>query len=373
MIGRNSLAKRLALTVTILIAVAGVARAADGQASDDIAHFIAGMPPSASSPLAALTGQAEWKRHAAFFDTSWKAFEDRQLSRVRAWSSENVKQPQPVLYYMFSGPDYLFANAFFPNAKTYILSGLEPAGGIPEVSDVSPRALGSELGGIRSALGNLVQHGYFITSEMGSQLSRSKLHGTLPVIYLFLARSGKTIHDVSLVAIDKDGKIHAQDEPGIQSTATGVKIVFAGSDGAEQTLYYFKTDLSDKGVANSGFLEFCQTFGAGDSFVKSASYLLHNSGFSKVRDFLLKNSVTLLQDDTGIPLKYLTTAEWQIRPYGTYIRPVHQFTHNLQPKLMELYKQRKAVPLNFAVSYHWGKPSNLLLALRSAQANTEAK
>ena len=369
----NSLAKCLALAFAILTIAANGAYAADGKAADDIAHFIAGMPPSANSPLAGLTEDAEWKRHAAFFKTSWKDFEDKNLSKVRAWSTENVKQSQAVLYYMFSGPDILYADAFFPNAKTIIMSGLEPSGPIPQLSDISARALPGQLGGIRSALGNLLKHGYFITSEMGSQLSRRRLYGTMPVIYLFLARSGKTIHDVSLVALDKEGKVHSQDEAGVESGAKGVKIVYAGGDGQERTLYYFRTDLSNKGVAASGYLKFCQEFGRGDSLVKSASYLLHNPGFSDVRDFLLKNSAAILQDDTGIPVKFLSDSDWQLRPYGTYLHPIRQFWHADQPKLWELYRKEHPAPLDFSVGYHWGKPSNLLIALKTAAPASEVK
>ncbi len=373
MIGRHLLAKSLALAVALFTIAASGAHAGDGQAADDIAHFIAGMAPSADSPLSALTGDAEWKRHAAFFNSSWKEFEDRQLSKARAWSAENVKQSQPVLYYMFSGPDFLYADAFFPEAKTVIMSGLEPSGPIPQLSDISAHAMGRELGAIRGALGNLLKHGYFITSQMGSQLSRSRLYGTMPVIYMFLARSGKTIRDVSLVALDKEGKVHPQDEAGLESSAKGVKIVYAGSDGQERTLYYFRTDLSNKGVASSGFLQFCQGFGSGDSLVKSASYLLHNPGFSEVRDFLLKNSVAIMQDDTGIPVKYFSTPDWQLRPFGTYLHPIRQFWHANQPKLVELYRKEHPAPLNFAVGYHWGKPNNLMLALKAGRAGAEVK
>jgi hypothetical protein len=369
----NSLARYLALAFAIIAFAASGAYADNGKTADDIAHFVAGMPPSADSPLASLTSDAEWKRHAAFFNTSWKEFEDKNLSKVRAWSSENVKQPESVLYYMFSGPDILYADAFFPNATTIIMSGLEQTGPIPQTSEISPRVLGSELGGIRASLGNLLKHGYFITSEMGSQLSRSRLDGTVPVIYLFLARSGKTIRDVSLIALDKEGKVHAQDEAGVPNNARGVKIVYAGTDGKERTLYYFRTDISDKGVAATGFLQFCQSFGTGDSLVKSASYLLHTPGFSSVRDFLLKNSAAILQDDTGIPVKYLMDANWQLRPYGTYLHPIAQFWHANQPKLWEIYKREHPSPLNFSVSYHWGKPSNLLIALKTSSPNTEVK
>jgi hypothetical protein len=371
--GRFMPAKFFAFALAIFVAAGGGARADAGQTADDIAHFIAGMPPSAGSPLETLTAEPEWHRHAAFFNSSWKELEDRQLSRVRAWSAENVKQSQPVLYYMFSGPDFLYANAFFPNAKTVIMSGLEPSGAVPELSDISARGLGRELGAIRGALGNLLKHSYFITSEMGSQLHRGRLSGTLPIIYVFLARSGKTIREVSLVAIDKDGKLHRQDEAGLESSAKGAKIVFTGSDGAEQTLYYFRTDLSNKGVASSGFLQFCQSFGAGDSFVKSASYLLHNPGFSEVREFLLKNSVALVQDDTGIPVKFLTESDWQLRPFGTYLHPIHQFSRNGQPKLVELFRKERPGPLSFTVGYRWGRPSNLLLAMKNGPAGAAVK
>jgi hypothetical protein len=370
---RLKLARFFVFAFSASLALTPIACAEGGGAADDIAHFIAGMPPSEGSPLSGLTNEIEWKRHAAFFDSNWTAFEDRQLTKVRAWSAENIRQTQPVLYYMFSGPDFLYANAFFPNVKTIIMSGLEPSGPIPQPSDLTRRAIGRELGSIRRALGNLLKHSYFITSEMGSQLSRGRLSGTIPVIYLFMARSGKTIHDVSLVSIGKDGKLYAQDDPNADTSARGVKIVFSGPGTGEQTLYYFRTDLSNKGAANTGFLKFCESFGTGDSFLKSASYLLHNPGFSEVREFLLKNSVAIVQDDTGIPVKYLTGQDWQVRPFGTYLRPIRQFSRNDQPKLVDLYRKERPVPLAFTVGYRWGKPSNLLLAQKNGVQSSRTK
>ncbi len=354
------------LSALLLALAPGLVRAADGQTADDIAHFLAGLPPSANSPLMSLTNDAAWKKHAEIFNADWKSLENKQLEKVRAWSAANLKQSQPVLYYMFSGPDYLYANAFFPNAKTIIMAGLELTGPIPDVKDITSHSVDSEMTAIRAALGNLLKHSYFITSQMGSQLSRPRLSGTLPIMYVFLARSGKTIRDVSLVGLDKDGKLHPLDEAGFVPVTKGAKIVFAGSDGEERTLYYFRTDLSDKGVPNSGFLKFCESFGQGDAFVKSASYLLHNPGFSEVRNFLLKNSVALVQDDTGIPLKFLSDNEWQLQPFGAYLAPIREFAHAQQPKLVELFKKKSQGPLGFTVGYHWGKPSNLLLAVKAA-------
>ena len=40
---------------------------------------------------------------------------------------------------MFSGPDFLYATSFFPNASTYVLAGLEPTGDIPQLTNLSHR------------------------------------------------------------------------------------------------------------------------------------------------------------------------------------------------------------------------------------------
>jgi hypothetical protein len=364
------LSRITAVFVGFLLFSLPAARAADGQAADDIAHFLAGMEPSANSPLAELAKSPAWKQYAASFDAEWKSLDANQISKVRAWSAENITQSEPVLYYMFSGPDYLYANAFFPNVKTYIMAGLELTGSIPDVKDITPYSLAGELYSIRASLGDLFHYGYFITRDMGSQLSRARLSGTIPVIYVFLARAGKTIHDVSLIALDKDGKVHPADEAGLGNNATrGVKIVFAGADGNEQTLYYFRTDLSDGGVKTSGFLQFCGTFGTGDALIKSASYLLHNNGFSAARDFLLNNTSAIAQDDTGIPLKYLNATEWQLHPFGQYVYPIRIFSGNYQPNLVELFRKNKATPISFSLGYHSNRAPNLLLALKSSTAS----
>jgi len=52
------------------------------------------------------------------------------------------------MLYMFSGPDFLYANVFFPEATTYVLSGLEPVGGMPDVSQ-SRRSLSGTLATFR--------------------------------------------------------------------------------------------------------------------------------------------------------------------------------------------------------------------------------
>ncbi len=152
---------------------------------------------------------------------------------------------------------------------------------------------------------------------MKTDLHVGQLSGTLPILYVFLARSGKTIHNVSLVALDDKGEAYFANENAGRNATRGVRIVFAGSDRVERTLYYFSTDLSNSGVRSSGFLKFCATLAPGNSLIKSASYLLHAGNFTTVRDFLLANSATIIQDDSGIPLGRLRPEEmavFSVRP-----------------------------------------------------------
>ena len=131
----------------------------------------------------------------------------------------------------------------------------------------------------------------------------------------------------------------------------GARIIFAGSDGQEKTLYYFSTDLSNSGVKASGFLKFCATLAPGNSLIKSASYLLHSGNFTTVRDFLLANSATIIQDDSGIPLAYYGSKKWRFFPFGRYLGPIDEFPGRYQQSYAELF--RRAQPMDFGIGYRW--------------------
>jgi hypothetical protein len=358
-----------AVIAGVLLLAARAACAADSASPNDAARFLAGMPPSTQSPLDSLSREPSWQQHAKFFDSAWSRLDKQQLSRVRAWSTENLTERRPVMFYMFSGPDFLYADAFFPNASTYVLSGLEPVGPVPDVTKVSRDSLPHVLAHLRSSLNNVLNYSFFVTKDMRRKLGAGQLPGTLPILYVFLARSGKTIRDVSLVNLDMNGALLAPGEAGSAATAPGAKIVFSGSDGRPQTLYYFRTDLSDAGVRSSGFLKFCERLGMGDSFVKSASYLMHSQGFSGVRDFLLARSALIVQDDSGIPVRFFDPGAWDLRPFGRYVGPIGIFRNRHQAKLRELFLSGKPSRLDFGVGYRWRpNESNLLLAVRRKSA-----
>jgi hypothetical protein len=284
---------------------------------------------------------------------------------------------------MFSGPDFLYATSFFPNASTYVLAGLEPTGDIPQLTNLSRSTVNGSLRNLEVSMGSLLSLSFFITKNMKVQLHEGPVFGTLPVLYVFLARTGKTIHDVSLVGLDPDGNFQKADEPATtagdtkksarslaRSAAPAVKIVFSDGSGPKQTLYYFSTNLADGSIERSGFLAFCEKLGPADSFIKSASYLLHSGGFTKVRGMLLDRSATVLEDDSGIPLAYFDRKKWRLQPFGRYVGPLNIFGHSYQPGMAELF--RHATPIDFGIGYRWRhNESNLLLAQKGAPLTTD--
>jgi len=349
-------------TAAVIWAAASPARAADATA-DDTAKFLAGMQPSADSPLMPLTKDPSWQRHARFFDNAFGQLEQRQLSKIRAWSDSHLAAPKPTMFYMFSGPDFLYANAFYPKATTYVLSALEPPGQVPDLTRLPRGALGAALYNVEHSLGSILSFSFFITKQMKTDLRAGQISGTLPILYVFLARSGKTIKSVTPVALDAEGQVKTGNENAGPNAPRGARIVFAGSDGIEKTLYYFSTDLSNGGVKSSGFLKFCSTLAPGNSLIKSASYLLHSGNFTTVRDYILANSATIIQDDSGIPLQYYSARQWRFFPFGRYLGPIGEFPGRFQQSYADLF--RRAEPISFGIGYRWRtNESNLLLSVK---------
>jgi hypothetical protein len=351
------------LIAAFLFAAVPHGRAADAATIDDTAKFLAGMMPSAESPLMPLTQDPSWQRHAKFFDAAFAQLEQRQLSKIRTWSDTNLAAPRPTMFYMFSGPDFLYANAFYPKATTYVLAALEPPGSVPDMTKLPRGGIGAALYNVEHSMGSILNFSFFITKQMKVDLRAGQISGTLPVLYVFLARSGKTLKSVTPVTVDDQGVVHPAGESPAASAVRGARIMFAGADGVEKTLYYFSTDLSNPGVKSSGFLKFCATLAPGNSLIKSASYLLHSGNFTTARDFLLANSSTIIQDDSGIPLTYYSAKKWRFFPFGRYAGPISEFAGRYQESYAELFQ--RAQPIDFGIGYRWRThESNLLLSVR---------
>jgi len=198
----------------------------------------------------------------------------------------------------------------------------------------------------------------------------------VPVVLLLvlLARTGKEIRDIGFVEIDRDGTVvpgRAAESPG---NVDGVKIEFQVQDRNVHTLYYFSSDLSDAALSASGFLKFSERLGSGASLLKGASYRLHEEGFILVRDFILGRYESIVQDDSGIPLRHFNLPDWWLQPFGSYRTPVTPFAPYDQEELHQLFRLGRPEPINFGFGYR-RRPdeTNFMLAVRKHLPSSEGQ
>jgi APA family basic amino acid/polyamine antiporter len=300
------------------------------------ARLLAGIEPGGSGPAARLAATPVWKNYAHDMDYAWLRLELGRMGKIRAWSqSEMGRVARPVVFYPFSGPDFTYVFAYLPDATTYVLCGLEPVGNVPAVERIQNP--GGTFNVLRQSLSTLTNAGYFVTKSMRVELNVGELQGTLPLLFIQLARAGCRITSV-------------------EAGGSRVKIGFDAPTGPRnRTLYYFSTDLSNGPLGgNKGFNDYLRSLAPVTTYVKSASYLMHSNDFSRVRDLILGMSGSVVQDDSGIPLRYFDPKRWQLRFYGNYTGPLEIFKQYYQADLAAAYQSvRNRSPLDFGVGYKW--------------------
>jgi hypothetical protein len=323
----------------------------------DAARYLAGLPVSAESPLTRLTSDPRWIAHSNAMNAAFSRLNRIQLSDIRVWQADYLApatRSSRTCLYFFSGPDFLYPDIFYPDCSTYVLVSLEPVASIPELQSVPPAMLQNTLQNIEVSLNTVFNFGYFETHDLREYSQRSQLKGVLPIIFVFLARSGKEILHVDYNVLGQGG-------------TSGVKITFLDpATGADKVLYYFSADLSDDGLKrDSAVLRFCNSLGPTNSLLKAASYLLHQNGFVIARNYLLRVSASILQDDSGIPLRYCSPEKWTLRFFGAYNGPIDLFKSFYQPDLRQYYATSSPKPLTFGYGYQYSrKDAMLILAVR---------
>jgi hypothetical protein len=332
---------------------------------DDVARYLAGLPGGRNSPLRPLRDEANWALHTNNLDELWRRFDTLRRAPIDSWAQAELgrlRSPD-VLFYPFSGPDFLFADAFFPGADTCVLCGLESSDMLPDIARLTAEQRHAALDGLYASLTSSLNFSFFITKDLRVDLQRTELKGTLPILLVFLARSGHSIDSVQLVALDADGSPISRG--AADSGSSGLMIRYRGRGGGGHTLYYFTTNLAnDSFSAKSRFAQFLERLGPSVTFTKSASYLMHESSFSNIKNFILAHSIAVLEDDSGIPLRDFDPNNWQVTHYGRYSGVIGMFARYYQPDLGAAHGAG-ASPLGFGIGYkHQQGQSAMILARR---------
>ncbi len=314
--------------------------------SNDIALFLAGKPVRHGAVLSRLQRTVDYQVHQQEMRKVWNQLAGRRVARMSAWGAANLPQAG-VVQYPFGGPDLLYASALFPHVPHYVLLGLEGVGQVPALESLPPEEVLGALPAYRQATYTQLTAGYFITKDMRADLERSALRGVTPILLGTIALMDGQVQSVS--SISAGGK-------------PGAEIRFLNSQGAARRASYVSGDLSNGGF-NGGYQQWVASQGRGITYFKAASYLMHDDSFSKARNFFLSNSNAILQDDSGIPFKYLSG--WSIRYFGDYEQPIELFAKHAQDDLRAAYDADPSTPLPFGSGYHYSPGNaNLILAIR---------
>jgi hypothetical protein len=336
------------------------------------AQIMAGVTPAAGDALIdKLVATESWKKHQEAMQTQWKSVRTR-LDAIEKWREQEIKLKDVssrTLLYPFSGPDFINAWALYPNHGKYIFFSLENRGVLPDLEKMGPKEFDALLRDVRNAFTEIFQRNYFITSYMGKQLTTPHVQGTVPIITTMMALNGLRIAKIESVDPFPD-LTKAYGEPKAKRPGKmlrGVKITFLTAADRVHELSYFSLDATDGALRfYPDFLDWVGRNKPASALVKSASYLLHDNQFSKTRDMILNSADILVQDDTGVPYRYIKQANWNTKLFGKYHRPIKPMEWGYQSDLDKAFKEvKEGQPLPFPFGYHWrGQESGLILATR---------
>jgi hypothetical protein len=332
---------------------------------DRINNSIRGLAGLTPLTDAAWTKAPEWSQYQDWIDGRWSYIERVRLNAMRAWAAGSLGSLQgrsSTVFYPFSGPDFLYVNTFFPDAKYLLMAGLEPVGTIPDLARLQQQGqLGAYLQDVKTSLFTILAASFFKTKDMKADLDNQLVDGLMPDIAVFLGREGYTIDSLHYVSLGHDGTLHPHEAAG----APGIQITyFKGDRDNLQYLFYFQADLGNDGLAsNPGYLRLMHRLGPGITYLKAASYLLYGDYFSKMRDGILDDSVGVLEDDSGIPLRDFKPSDWQVTAYGNYTGPIALFKECYQPDLTQFYAANSHSALSFGSGYKYIAASSSLLVV----------
>ena len=347
----------------------------------ETARFLAGKGVASDSNLAEHAQTQSYAEYAEQIASGWKQFQQPNLERMRTWWTGRAPAKYSTVFYPFSGPDIGNALAFFPDADSYLMFGLESPGAIPDLQAMDEEAISSGLNELKASLSEILQVNYFFTKAMEKKLNKGSFNSITGLVLFFLAMSDCEVTGARRIAIGQGGALvrgtTADDSTSgrSRSRVPGVEITFRrNGSNKEQTIRYFMVNVDDAHLAKSSaeFIAYLKSQGRFVTMIKSASYLMHKEGiqepahFEQIRSLILSQSDFVVQDDSGVPLRLFARDRWKLLFHGRYEAPTPEFGKHLQ-KDLKVEMQRNStgrLPFTYGYAYKQGE-SNLMTAERA--------
>lgn len=348
---------------------------------DETARFLAGKGVASDSKLAAYAQTKFYAEYAEETKVSWRRFQKPNLERMKKWWKKYAPRNYSTIFYPFGGPDIVNAITLFPDADTYLMFGLEPPGEMQDPETMQDESISAGLNDLKLSLNTFFQVNFFITKKMEKKLGRKSFNSITGLIMFLLAMNDCEVIDLKKIALGsvtlepgttEDDSIKWQNPP--RSRVPGIEITFRRNSGKIQTARYFMLNIEDASLSKSSpnFIPYLKSMGRYATLLKSASYLLHTDSakeppphFDQIREFILGQSDFILQDDSGVPLRFFARDKWKLLFHGKYDAPISLYSNRLQKNFKtEMQKNSTGrLPFSYSYNYQLGE-SNIMTAER---------
>lgn len=322
------------------------------------ANFFGGISTKETDSLIPKEIQSQWNTFNKEMNATYQRIDEKKKI-MNTWRNNHIRVSKGTLFYPFSGPDFLHANIFFPEYDTIIMIGLEPTGNsnINLSNYTTPDAFSK----ISRSLTTILNQSFFRTKSMAVDFKTENLNGTIPIFLHFIARHNFTIQSIKDVQLNSNGEftpISKQDKN--PTNYQGIEYTLIKNNKLKH-LYFFSMNLMNTEYAGQPGLDQHPELGKllknkniASTYLKAASYLLHRNEFSVLRNWILDNSKQIVQDDSGVPVKYIIdSTKWNTSFFGTYTKPIPLFYERYQQQLFDAYHttNRKILALPFGIGY----------------------
>lgn len=327
---------------------------------NQLGYFLNGELHLLKEPLLSFTHKKWYKEYYA----NLQIYKEKLTKRERVisdWHRQNLNfLNRKNAFYLLSGADLFHLILFFPYAENYILVSMEPSGALK--TDYPEVELQSGLYSLQKILANLTDTGYLYSRTMKEYLFRqggNGFTGTLPAFLFFIRYFGWEVLSIQEMCAGDDGSCFVSSmKYEVIDTGYNIKNIY----------YVSKKVFPEDFHETSGLMKFIGTFPQRGLFLKSAVYLFHFPEYENVNSYLIRNFDVIIQDDSGVPFKYLVNEFPRIRLFGNYVDAtnlkgtVNPFQHDLYSAYK---KEREELP--FVFGYYRSRKSgysNLIVAYR---------
>ena len=338
----------------------------------DLSLFLAGLPLDEKNQFVKLSQSASYKAYARTINSYWEKIDSDYLKKVNPFKAEFMPQKSAAntAFYPLSGADFVNLHAFYPDAVSNIMVGLEPPGKITDPNTLSPEQLKAGLNSIQSMVGEMASQNYFTRKRMKREFANPHFSGTSPVLLIFMTRLG-----LNIVELDKTGKLISETETHIANKnpdkIEAVRIYYhKQNEKYSRDLVFFKMYINENSAdTNTPEGKFFASQGNFNLLLKSAEYVLQLPIYEKFIETILRKTDTVVQDDSAIPYSAFNKAQWNSNVFGVYTaRARLQNTPNV-PDQVDLQNEfnlnAKMLPFKYGYGVLKGNnKSNLMILAR---------